>query len=100
MNKEELVRNILEKLNVRYPKGLYEFLYRYHPELYRRMIDIEDSIDQNLLNADSSIDQLRSILREYWTLHMRAIQIFKDSGKVDSDFRKAREEILEDRLST
>jgi hypothetical protein len=98
MTKDELLRSTLEDLNRLYIPGLYEFLYRHKGGLYKQLLDNENELDSAFLTG--SADALKKALRDYWTLHMKAIQLFTESGKVDSDFRKAREEILEDRLST
>ncbi len=98
MTKDELLRSTLDDLNGLYIPGLYEFLYKHEKRVYKQLLDTETEPDNAFLNK--CVDALKEVLREYWTLHVRAIQIFKDSGKLDSDFRKAREEILEERLST
>jgi len=98
MTKEELLNRALEDLGKRYPQGLYEYLYKYRPGLYKQLIDLEGRIDQTYLNPNASIDQLKAVLREYWKFHMTAIREFKQRGQLDLNLLKAREEMVEERI--
>ena len=96
MNKDELLNRTLEELGKRYPQGLYEFLFKHRPDLYRQLVGLEDKIDQTYLNA--SIDQLKAVLREYWVFHMRAIREFRQVGQLGLNLPQAREEMTEERI--
>jgi len=45
MTKDELLRNILEDLNEKYPPGLYEFLCEHHGSLFKELQGIESETD-------------------------------------------------------
>ena len=86
-------------LGEKYPVGLYEFLYKHKPDLYWQLVDLEDRIDQAYLNPSASTDQLKAVLREYWTFHMTAIREFKQAEQLDLNLLiKAREEMAEKRI--
>src|SRR3990172_569063 len=99
MTKEEMLSRTLEDLNKRYPIGLYEYLYKHRPDLYKRLLDLEDRIDQTYLNPNASIDQLKAVLREYWKFHMTGIKEFKQVGQLEMNVLiKARKEMLDERI--
>ncbi|MGE5445493.1 MAG: hypothetical protein ACM3SR_12980 [Ignavibacteriales bacterium] len=98
MTKEELLKRALEDLGKRYPTGLYEYLYRHCPDLYKQLLDLEDKIGQTCLNPNASIDQLKAVLREYWTFHMTAIREFKQTGQLGLNLFQVRREMTEERI--
>lgn len=98
MTKEELLKQALEDLGRRYPTGLYEYLFKHCPDLYKQLLGLEDRIDQSYLNPHASIDQLKAVLREYWTFHMMAIKQFKQTTELDLKLRQARQEMAEERI--
>jgi len=99
MNKDELLNRTLEELGKRYPQGLYEFLFKHRPDLYRQLVGLEDKIDQTYLNANASIYQFKAVLREYWTFHMIAIKEFKQVGQLEMNVLiNARQEMEEERI--
>jgi hypothetical protein len=88
----------LEDLGKKYPVGLYEYLYKHRPDLYSRLIDLEDTIDKTYLNPNSTIDPLKAILGDYWTFHMTAIKEFKQAIKLDLNLSEVRKEMIEERI--
>ena len=98
MTKEELINRTQEDLDKRYPIGLYEYLFKYRPDLDRQLIELWDRIDQAYLNPNVSIDQFKVVLREYWTFHMAAIKEFKQVWKLDLNLSQIREEMTEERI--
>jgi len=98
MTKDEIMRKTFEELGRRYPSGLYEFLYKGRKDVYQYLINLEDDIDKAFLFGTE--EQLRSTLKEYWTLHMKAIQIFKNRDTTDFDTKEIRQQMLEDRVRT
>jgi hypothetical protein len=98
MNKDELLNRTLEELGKRYPQGLYEYLYKHRPDLYRQLVDLEDKIDQAYLNPNASIDQLKAVLREYWAFHMTTIREFKQKGQLGLNLPQARKEMIDERI--
>ena len=97
-DKEHILNEVLRLLSEKYPIGLYEYLYKYRPDLYKQLLDLENMIDQTYLNPNASIDQLKAVLREYWKFHMTAIREFKQRGQLDLNLLKAREEMVEERI--
>lgn len=95
MTKDELLQKTLEDLNTQYPIGLYEFLFKNRTELYKQLQSTENNIDTAYLTG--TVSELKSSLRTYWAIHMKAIEIFKNSGQSGIDFTKVREEIEEER---
>ena len=98
MTKEELLTRTLEDLGKQYSIGLYEFLFKHHPDPYRQLIDLEDRIDQTYLNPSASIDQLKAVLREYWTLHMTTIEEFMQRVQLNLNPLQVKEEMAEERI--
>lgn len=96
--KERILKEVLRLLGEKYPIGLYEYLYKQCPELYKQLLDLEDRIDQTYLNPNESIDQLKAVLREYWTFHMTTIKEFKKTGQLDLNLSQVRQEMTEERV--
>jgi len=97
-DKEYILQETLRLLGEKYPIGLYEYLYKYRPDLYIQLVNLENGIDQTYLNPNASIDQLKAVLREYWTFHMRAIKEFKQRGQLGLNLPQARQEMIEERI--
>ena len=99
--KEHILKEVLRLLGEKYPIGLYEYLFKHRPDLYRQLVDLEDRIDQAYLNPSAPIDQLKAVLREYWTFHMKTIKEFKlDETRVeqlDLNLVEIRDEMTEER---
>jgi len=49
-SKDQLTSEILELLDERYPAGLYEFMYKQRPKLYKELLMAEEQIDQVFIN--------------------------------------------------
>ena len=97
--KDRILKEVLRLLNEKYPIGLYEYLFKYRPDLYKQLLDLEDRIDQAYINPNASIDQLKAVLREYWTFHIKAIQLFNTDNSFENNLVEARKEMLEERVS-
>ena len=96
MDKDHVLKETFRLLNERYPIGLYEYLYKFQPDLYKELQDIEKDIDKAYLTA--TIKELKASLRGYWTFHIEVIELFKNSDKHSLDISRVREEISEDRV--
>ena len=101
MTKEELLTRALEDLGKRYSIGLYEFLFKYLPDLYKQLVDLENRVDQTYLNPLESISHLKAVLRDYWTFHIKSIKEFKQDetrvAQLDLNLVKIRDEMTEER---
>jgi|GEM_PF-6014870 len=74
MNKKERLLHIaFEWLAEVYPCCLYEWLDKHGR---RGISHIEEQINQNFRN-EGRVDDLKSLLREYWTCYMHAIGEFE-----------------------
>lgn len=96
--KEKILKEVLRLLGEKYPRGLYEHLYKYCPDFYKHLLELEDRIDQAYLNPNASIYQLKAVLREYWAFHMTAIKEFKQIGQLDLDLSQIRQKMTEERV--
>ncbi|HEX3036115.1 MAG TPA: hypothetical protein VHT73_13515 [Thermodesulfobacteriota bacterium] len=93
MSKDFILDETLRLLNERYPIGLYEYLYKHREDLYRELLALEDRIDKAFLSG--TVEELKSVLREYWTFHMRAKREFKQT---DLNLVQIRKEMNEERI--
>ena len=95
-DKELILKEVLRLLNEKYPIGLYEYLFKHRSSLYMQLIDLEERIDQAFLYE--TVDDLKAVLREYWTFHMTAIKEFKQIGELSLNLSQARQEMVEERI--
>ncbi len=99
MTKEELLNHTLEDLGRVYPNGLYEYLFKYQKNLFTQLMTIEKRIDQIYLNPDTTTNELKLVLREYWNLHVKAIKEFKQVKNISlMNLAKIREELIQERI--
>lgn len=89
--KESILDEVLNLLSEKYPHGLYDWLYKCRPDVYKGISDLEDRINSNFL-CSGSVEELKTILRAYWVIHIRAIRDFKKSGLYDSTSDETRVE--------
>jgi len=95
--KENRIDGTLKLLAERYPIGLYEYLFKYQPDLYRRIRDLEDEVDNAFLYRTT--EDLKQILREYWVLHMEAIGEFENQDDLDLKINEVKEQIQQELLT-
>jgi len=105
LNKERIIKNLLEELNKYYPPGLYEWTYEYRRSEYNNLIEIEREIDSAFLNGSDK--ELKKVLVEYWKFHKRNIDDFNNRsskniglGNQKLNYEQVRKERLEERLNT
>jgi len=92
--KEHMIDETLRLLTERYPIGLYEFLFKYEPKMYRKLRELEDEISRDYSNK--TIEDLKEVLREYWTLHMEAIREFENQDDLDLRVSEVKQQIQEE----
>jgi len=92
--KENIIDGTLKLLAERYPIGLYEFMYEYHPNMYRRMRELEDEVDNAFLYK--TVEDLKEDLKEYWHLHVEAIEEFENQDDLDLRVSEVKQQIQED----
>ena len=99
--KQHILNEVLRLLSEKYPIGLYEYLYKHRPELYKQLLDIEGRFDQTYLNPLESISHLKAVLRDYWTFHIKSIKEFKQDetrvAQLDLNLVKIRDEMTGER---
>lgn len=98
--KERIIKEVLRLLGEKYPDGLYEYLYKHCPDLYGQLIELEDRIDQTYLDPHISVEQLKTVLRDYWMFHVTVMKEFKQVKQVDLNLSQVRGEMFEERSRT
>jgi hypothetical protein len=94
-DKDFILEETLRLLNKRYPIGLYEYLYKHRPDLDTQLLELWDRIDKAFLSG--TIPELKAVLREYWTFHMKVIKEFKQT---DLNLSQVRKEMNEERIQS
>jgi len=89
--KENIIDGTLKLLADRYLIGLYEFMYEYHPNMYRRMRELEDEVDNAFLYG--TVGDLKRILREYWVIHTTCIKEFENQDELDLKVNEVKQQI-------
>ncbi len=89
--KEHIIDETLRLLTEKYPLGLYEFLFKYEPEMYKELRFLEDEISRDY--SDKTIEDLKEVLREYWHLHVEAIGEFENQDDLDLKVSEVKEQI-------
>ena len=95
--KANLWEEFLKLLRRRYPDGLYEYLYKQTPELYRQLLELEHKIDVAFLDPHVNEDQFMAILKEYWLFHDSVITEFRRVGSQNLNIPQIRRERNEKR---
>ncbi len=92
--KDSILKEILNLLAERYPIGLYEYLFKYQPDMYKKLRELEDEVDNAFLYK--TVGDLKRILREYWTLHMTCIKEFDNQDELDLEVSEVKQQIEEE----
>lgn len=96
--KDAILKEVLKLLGEKYQPGLYEYLFKLNPNLYRRLTELEDRIDRAFLTDSVSLEGFKAILRDYWKLHMTAIKELKQTEQLDLDLSRVRQKMTEERV--
>ena len=92
--KENIIDGTLKLLAERYPIGLYEYLYEYEHDMYKTMRELEDEVDDAFLHKNT--EDLKKVLREYWTLHMEAIGELENQDDLNLKVSEVKQQIQEE----
>jgi len=92
--KDSILEEILSLLAERYPIGLYEYLYKYQLETYKRIRELEDEVDNAFLYK--TVGDLKRILREYWVIHMTCIKEFENQDNLDLEVSEVKQQIQQE----
>jgi len=89
--KEDILNKVLDALEEKYPSGLYDWLYSHDRDLYDRIDEIEDQLNESFRNS-GPVDGFKATLRHYWDCHTEGIRKFKASGQPEAppEARQAR----------
>ncbi len=93
-DKDSILEEILNLLAERYPIGLYEYMYQYQPETYRRIRELEDEVDNAFLYKTT--EELKQVLREYWVIHMTCIKEFENQDDLDLKVSEVKQQIQQE----
>ena len=93
-NKDELFDKIFADLRKIYKAGMYEFMHEYEPNMYKKLRELEEEADNAFLYK--SIEDLKEVLRRYWTLHMEAIKGFNNQDNLDLKVSEVKEQIQQE----
>ena len=80
--KEKLLHILFNRLSERYPVGLIEWMDKYRPEASKEISELEDRANENF-KSNGSIQELKGILRDYWSIYMKTIRDFKEFKRND-----------------
>ena len=64
------------------------------PDMYKKLRELEDEISNDYLSK--STEDLKEFLREYWTLHVEAIEEFENQDDLDLKVNEVKEQIREE----
>ena len=92
--KENIIDETLRLLSDRYPIGLYEYLFKYQPEMYKKLRELEDEISNDYLSK--STEDLKEFLREYWVIHMTCIKEFENQDDLDLEVDEVKQQIQQE----
>jgi len=95
--KDKIIDETLNLLAEWYPIGLYEYLFKYQPDMYKKLRELEDEADNAFLYKTT--DDLKEVLKEYWTLHMEAIGEFENQDDLDLKVSEVKQQIQEELLT-
>lgn len=96
--KAAILQEVLRLLEEKYRPGLYEYLFKYREDAYKRLLALEDGIDRAYLTPGIDEEGFKAILREYWKLHIIAIKEFKQVDQLDLNIPQARQEMTAERV--
>jgi len=92
--KENIIDETLRLLTERYQQGLYEYLFKYQPEIYKELRDLEDELSIDYKNK--SIDDIKAIMRKYWILHSMAKKEFENQDDLDLEVSEVKQQIQQE----
>lgn len=95
-DKDGILKEVLRLLGEKYQPGLYEYLVKYRPEMHRALMGLEERIERAFLSNGIDNEGFKIILREYWRLHIRALELFSAVGQMDFDLPEIREKMSEE----
>ena len=92
--KEHIINETLKLLAEKYPIGLYEYLFKYQPEMYKELRDLENDISRDY--DHKSIYDIKAIMRKYWILHSIAIKEFENQDNLDLEVSEVKQQIQQE----
>lgn len=89
--KENILNEVLDSLEKRYPSGLYDWLYLHDRALYDQINVLEGQLNRGFADG-YQVDNFKATLREYWKAHMKGIRLFNKSGQSTVNLSSSRAE--------
>jgi len=81
----KMFEKAVDELNRWYIKGTIDYIRKRHPDLYQKMNDAEDRLNEVWkagLQGKAGIEEFRKTLKEWYLLHLQAIEIYcKERGR-------------------
>lgn len=81
---EDLFKKAVDEINKRYPEGTLEHIKLNHRRLYDDIDRAEDRLNEVWkagLNGGASLKEFREVLKRWYLLHIKAIEIYRDESK-------------------
>jgi len=75
--KNIILKEVIRLLSEKYINGLYDFLYKSRFNVYRELLEIEEKINRSFVSDTVSLKEFKSLLRDYWVVHIKAIKELK-----------------------
>jgi hypothetical protein len=72
-----ILKEVIRLLSEKYINGLYDFLYKSRFNVYRELLEIEEKINRSFVSDTVSLKEFKSLLRDYWVVHIKAIKELK-----------------------
>lgn len=94
--KERIFGEVLDALEVKYPSGLYDWLYVHDRALYAQINKIEDALSKSFAEG-GSVDEFKGLLRLYWDVHIDGIRKFRIRRQTPFNFAEVREARIQER---
>ncbi|GIW60654.1 MAG: hypothetical protein KatS3mg087_1720 [Patescibacteria group bacterium] len=79
--KNIILKEVIRLLSEKYINGLYDFLYNSRFNVYRELLEIEEKINRSFVSDTVSLKEFKSLLRDYWVVHIKAIKELKIQKK-------------------
>ena len=87
----EMFKKAADEVNRQYIRGTIDYLKKYHPDLNQKIKKMEDRLNDVWIagiKGNSTLEEFRKVLREWYLLHIKGIEIYKKEGTVKNNMKK------------
>lgn len=77
-------KDAVDEINKRYIEGADDHIRKFHPALYQQIDDAENKLNEvwkTGLQGKASIGEFREVLKKWFRLHLRSIEIYHKENK-------------------